>query len=377
VPAHGSRRLRALDAVPGPAFLDALDEAWAAGDAVLPMAPDAGRAESLRVLEAARVDESVDDGDALVLATSGSTAAKKAVVLGHAALTASAEAAMVRLGLDPNDAWLSCLPWHHIAGLQVALRARHWRIPLVVHERFDVRRIAEERQATLVSLVPTQLVRLLDSDVDLARFRVVLLGGAPASAGLLARASRAGVPVVTTYGMTETCGGCVYDGVPLDGVDADLEPDGRIRLRGPVLMSGYRLRPELTAEALATGWFRTSDLGHMEGDRLVIDGRVDDVINTGGVKVAANAVAAAIAEHPDVHDVVVLGVPDQEWGQRVVAFVVTNVGRDLLAELRTWVADRLGSSAAPRAVFAAAELPMLASGKPDRAALLALADPGR
>ena len=372
MPARGSGSLRALDAVPGAAFLDEVEDAWAGGDAVLPMDPAATSAEAFWVLEAARIDLPVEAGDALVITTSGSTARKKAVVLGHRALAASADATRERIGVDANDRWLSCLPWHHIAGLQVGLRARRWQVPLVVHDRFDVERVRAERAATLVSLVPTQLARLLDAGVDLSGFRVVLLGGAPPSPSLLDRARGAGAPVVVTYGMTETCGGCVYDGVPLETVDVELETDGRIRLRGPMLMSGYRVDWDGTSAMTDDGCFRTSDLGRWVDGRLVVDGRIDDVINTGGVKVSPTAVAEVIAEHPAVAEVVVLGVPDEEWGQRVHAFVVARASVPSLDELRSTVAARLGQAAAPRSVSVLAELPMLASGKPDRAALLSL-----
>ena len=327
-----------------------------------PAAPDAVRAA---VLAAMRPEEPVDDGTALVVTTSGSTGAPKGVVLGHAALDASVRASAERIGIAADDVWLSCLPWHHIAGLQVLLRARRAGARLVVHERFDVARFAEERDATLVSLVPTQLSRLLDAGVPFDRYREVLLGGAAASPGLLDRARAAGVPVVMTYGMSETCGGCVYDGVPLAGVDVRTGADGVVELRGPMLMSGYRLDPARTAEAIVDGWFRTADLGEWDGSRLVVRGRRDDVIVTGGENVVAGEVSAALAAHPDVAEALVVGVPDDEWGSRVAALVVPVDEQPTVEELRGWVRDRLGAAAAPRQVLVVAELPVLATGKPD------------
>jgi len=318
-------------------------------------------------------DAGVDDDVALVIATSGSTGDAKGAELSHAALDASADATMNRIGLRDDDRWLACLPWHHIGGLQVLLRARRFGTPLVVHETFDVARVAAEDAVTLVSLVPTQLLRLLDAGVDLRRFRAILLGGAPAPVSLLERAAAAGARVVTTYGMSETCGGCVYDGEPLDGVEVALGSDGRIRLRGPMLMQRYRLRPDLTADALRDGWLVTNDLGHLDDDgRLHVDGRVDDVVVTGGENVVTSAVAARLAEHPLVRDAAVTGVADAEWGQRLVAVVVPVGAPPTLPQLRAWCAQTLAPAAQPRQLVLVDALPLLASGKPDRLAVAAL-----
>jgi O-succinylbenzoic acid--CoA ligase len=249
---------------------------------------------------------------------------------------------------------------------------------VVVHERFDVDRFAAEPDVTLVSLVPTQLTKLLDAGVDLGRFRVILLGGAAATPHLLRRAAAAGAPVVTTYGMSETAGGCVYDGRPLTGVDVALDPDGRIRMRGPMLMSGYRGEPELTAATLVDGWLVTPDAGYWDtgyrdGDRLVVSGRLDDVIVSGGENVSAAAVAGCLVEHPSISDAVVVGVPDEQWGQRVVAVVATVGAAPALPELQSWVRDRQPEAAVPRALVVVDDIPRLSSGKPDRLAVQALA----
>ena len=310
-------------------------------------------------------------GLAVVIATSGSTGEPKGVELSHAALAASADATIDRIGLQPDDRWLSCLPWHHIAGLQVLLRARRFGTPLTVHGGFDVERVATETDVTLVSLVPTQLSRLLDAKVDLSRFRVILLGGAAAPRSLLTRAAEAGARVVTTYGMSETCGGCVYDGRPLRHVDVRIRADGRVALRGPMLMSGYRLRPDLTAQALADGWLVTNDVGEMHDGRLAVTGRADDVIITGGENVSADAVADVLNGHPDIDDVAVIGVDDDEWGQRVVAVIVSSAPPPI-ADLRTWCASALSPAARPQQLVVVAELPRLAPGKLDRPALRAL-----
>jgi O-succinylbenzoic acid--CoA ligase len=255
------------------------------------------------------------------------------------------------------------------------LRSRLLGIPLVVHERFDVGRFATT-EATLTSLVPTQLLGLLDAGVDLSRFRVILLGGAAAPADLLARARDAGAPIVTTYGMSETAGGCVYDGLPLDGVELRIEPDGRVAIRGPMLMSGYRCRSDLTAAAVSDGWLLTADLAERDdAGRVRVTGRYDDVIITGGENVDPAVVAAVLARHPAVREVVVVGVPDERWGERVVAVVVAAEALPTLGELRRWCRE-LPVAARPRGVVSVARMPTLALGKPDRLALRRLAETG-
>jgi o-succinylbenzoate---CoA ligase len=212
----------------------------------------------------------------------------------------------------------------------------------------------------------------------------VLLGGAAATADLLAEARAGGWPVVTTYGMSETCGGCVYDGVPLGGVSAAPDEEGRIVVAGPVLFSRYRLQPELTravltGSGLTGGSFLTADLGYQSPDgRLVIRGRVDDVITTGGEKVVPGEVEAVLGTSPLVTDVVVVGVPDAEWGEQVTAFVVpADPARPPgLDDLRSIVRQALSARAAPRKVFVMPVFPQLPSGKPDRAALRASAQDG-
>jgi O-succinylbenzoic acid--CoA ligase len=281
------------------------------------------------------------------------------------------------VGARPGERWLCCLPATHVAGLQVLVRSLVSGTEPVLAERADAETVATSGCAH-VSLVPTQLQRLLAPDVDtstpLTGFSSVLLGGAAAPAALLDAARAAGVPVVTTYGMTETCGGCVYDGVPLDGVQvairdddlSDAEP-ARIWIGGPVLFSGYRGSQDDSA-ALADGWFRTGDLGRLDSSgRLTVRGRADDVINTGGHKVVPGEVAAALRTCPGVKDVAVVGQPDPEWGERVIAVVVPADPADppALELLRLHVRDRLPRYAAPSRIVIVDAVPMLPSGKHD------------
>jgi O-succinylbenzoic acid--CoA ligase len=319
-------------------------------------------------------EDPLEAGADLVVVTSGSTGGGRAVLLSADALTASATATHDRLG-GPG-AWLLALPVSAIAGLQVLCRS--------VLAGEPVTRIADgERLGTAVArmpagrrytaLVPTQLRRFLDSDPDGLRvLDAVLVGGAATDPALLARARDAGVAVVTTYGMTETAGGCVYDGRPLDGVRVRVT-DGGVELAGPVLALGYRLDPAATAASFADGWFRTRDAGTLDDGVLTVTGRLDDVVISGGVNVSPAAVEAALRDHPAVADAVGCGRPDPEGGQRVVAAVVARRGAaPQLAELRAWVTDRLGAPAAPRQVHQLHEIPLLHTGKPDRRAVAAL-----
>jgi len=308
---------------------------------------------------------------AVVIATSGSTGVPKGAQLSAEALLASASASLRRLDAAAGERWLCCLPPSHVSGLQVLVRSLLGGTEPIVHDGFSPEDVLSSG-ADHVSLVPTQLRRLLQVNSTplrrLSTVKTVLLGGAAAPPGLLTAARAAGARVVTTYGMSETCGGCVYDGEPLDGVGIAVGDDSRIRLSGPVLFSGYRLRPDLTEAARDGGWFLTSDLGALEGGRLRVLGRADDVINTGGEKVVAAAVAAVLAEHPAIVDVAVVGRPDPDWGERVVAVVVSS-SPPSLAELRAFAKERLPAYAAPADLVVVTEIPLLANGKPDLAAL--------
>ncbi|MFI7580600.1 AMP-binding protein [Kocuria kalidii] len=352
------------------------------------------------------------EGPAVVVRTSGSTGRAKRTVLTRDALAASSMATAVRTG--GVGQWLLALPAHHVAGLQVLVRSLYAGTDPVVLDpaaRFTPEGFAAAAEelkdpVRFTSLVPTQLQRILeppsgvrngDAVSALKSFHAVLLGGSAAPPRLLAAARAADVRVVTTYGMSETCGGCVYDGVPLDGVSVHVgtagsdddaprpgEPGpvrpGRIWLGGAVVAAGYAGDPAQTAqhfrEAAGTRWYRTDDLGVLSpGGVLTVHGRVDDVVNTGGVKVAAGLVGAALAGHPAVRQALVLGVPDAEWGQAVGAAVVAAPGTDrerLRAELEESVRAEHGAAAVPRRWAWPDELPLLPTGKPDRAAVARL-----
>jgi len=312
---------------------------------------------------------------AVVIATSGSTGVPKGVQLSASALTSSAAASLRRIGAGPGERWLCCLPTFHISGIGVLVRSLLTGTDPVVTSSVSPDVLAASGCAH-VSLVPTQLRRLLNGGVGPGMVRTVLLGGAAAAGALLEEARGSGWHVITTYGMSETCGGCVYDGVPLDNVEVRVDGDERIDIRGPVLFSGYLGQPELTNAALADGWFHTSDLGQWRDDgRLAVRGRSDDVINTGGEKVVPGEVEAVLGTCDGVADVVVVGLPDPEWGEAVTAFVVAANPADPpgLEELRRDVRRAISGYAAPKRLVFVSEFPLLPSGKPDKAALRRIA----
>jgi len=324
------------------------------------------------ILALLRKWDAADDPAPLSVETSGSTGTPKRVLLSRAAMRASADATHARLG--GAGQWLLNLPPSYVAGLQVLFRSvRAGTDPVVQDGSFEEAAAAMTGARRYVSLVPTQLVRLLDGDA-LSGFDTVLVGGARLDPVLRARALDAGVRVVSTYGMSETCGGCVYDGRPLDGVAVKIGADARVRIGGPVVFTGYDGQPELTAAAKEGDWFVTQDLGRIDHDGLLeVAGRVDDVVISGGVNVPAPAVAARLRAHPDVRDAEVVGVPDPEWGQAVVAVLVGDVPLD---DVRAWVAAEHPRAWAPRRVVPVAALPLLPNGKVDRLAVERIAAGG-
>jgi len=354
-----------LDGTTGVADLvDALRAALAGGPAVLPVSAVDPRLGELRRRLAP--EEPVEPGTAVVVATSGSTGEAKGVVLSAAALRASAAATHARLG-GPGR-WLLALPAQHIAGIQVIVRSLLSGVePAVLKQGQTFAEVPDD--VRYVSLVPTQLARLTDPRV-LRRFDAVLVGGAAAAKPLVTRALDAGVRVVTTYGMSETAGGCVYDGVPLAGVRVRIV-DGVVELAGPMLATGYRLSP---SDAFVDGWFRTSDLGVFQDGVLEVLGRADFVINTGGVKVSPTAVEAVLTGQPGVAEVCVVDLRDAQWGQVVAAVVVpVDPARPPLADALTGaVRAALGAPAVPKVVRFASDLPLLGPGKVDRSGVRAL-----
>ena len=360
-----------LRAVEEHELASALGAALDGGAPVAPLPPDP--VERARALPALALDRPADPGAAVVVLSSGSTGEPKAVVLSGAAIRAGATATHDRLG-GPGH-WLLPLPRHYVAGLMVLARA-HLAGTQVVPLARDLANLPTVDLAAgrhYLSVVPTQLVRALERPElveALAGLDAVLVGGGAADAALLGRARAAGIPCVTTYGMSETCGGCVYDGVPLDGVDVQVDADGRISIGGPVLLSGYRGRPDLTAEVLGTGRLRTADRGAWATDadgipRLRVLGRVDDVVVSGGYNVDLAAVEQRAQAWParGAAEVVVVAVPHPEWGVEVVAVADAPLPHD---GLTAWVRAELPVFAAPRRLVVLDRLPRTPSGKVDR-----------
>ena len=346
---------------PAPAAADAVRRAWDASRPVLVLDPRAPAAERERLLDRLAPDQPVTPDVGAVVVTSGTAGEPRGVELTWDGLMSSAVAVTVALEAGAGDRWLCCLPIHHVGGL--AIVARSWALgtPLDVLPGFDVDAVARSG-ATLVSLVPVMARRLVDAGVDLgSTFRRVLLGGGPIPPDL---------PGVRGYGLTETWGGVVYDGVPLAGVDVRLGDDDEIQIHGSMVMKGYRLAPDDTDAAFADHRFlRTGDAGRFDADgRLHVVDRLRDLVITGGVNVSPSEVEAVLAAHPAVADVTVAGRPDPEWGERVVAYVVPAdpSAPPTADDLRSFARDQLSPAKLPREVVLIDAVPRTSGGKPIR-----------
>lgn len=378
-----------------------------AGAAIAPMpAGPAGYLQSL--LAAIRPDDDQapleSDDVAVVLASSGSTGKPRGILLSGANLIQACHATDSRLGGPAR--WVLAIPTYHVGGFQLLVRAHLSGIPVIPLESLGsgsgfsptefanateaARNVSDADGAPLrVSLVPTQLARILDSGpgaaASLAYYDTILLGGAAAPPGLITRAKSIGAKIVTTYGMTETTGGCVYDGKPLAGTTIRIvNPDslgvGQIAISGPTIAQGYRLLPEDTEAIFVDGELLTSDNGYIHDDgTLVVTGRVDDVVQVGGISVALSQVEALTSSLPDVSEAVVVATPDENWGAKIAAFVIAHPESSLSPAARQEsivraVAEQLGNEARPRVIIELDQLPSLPSNKVDRVQLRKLAE---
>lgn len=382
-----TRGLRVVDSSRPEEVFAALREALTgSGDAAVPR-PGGGGADSWPA-----PGERVAQNVALVIETSGSTGVPKRVALSADALLASAAASAGAVG--GQGQWLLALPTHYVAGAQVLVRSLAAETEPVSYGdgHFDPERFAAlagelSHDLRYTSLVPVQLARLVDSAEAgsravaqaLRRFDAVLVGGQALSPTLRERAEAIGARLVTTYGSSETAGGCVYDGVPI-GTTVARAVDGLLEISGPVLAEGYLGDPERTAaafhEADGVRWYRTGDLGEVAADgRVTVFGRSDNVIISGGEKVLLDAVERAVQHVPGLGGAVVVGVAHPEWGQVPVVVTERSSGgvRVELPALRRLVGEQLGRAAAPARIVEVDLLPRLASGKPDRVALARIA----
>jgi o-succinylbenzoate---CoA ligase len=299
------------------------------------------------------------DAPAIVVHTSGTTAGPRAVELTYGNWLWSALGSAVALGVDRADKWLCTLPLAHVGGLSILVRSVVYATTAILHERFDVEAAADElaTRATLVSVVPTTLARLLDAGLrHPPALRAALVGGAPIPPALLERAADAGVPAVATYGLTEACSQVTTGGPPLFCTRV------RIGAAREILVAGPTVAPAAVA---ADGWLHTGDEGAIDAEgNLAVTGRAGDTIITGGENVAPAEVEAVLASHPAVAEAAVHGAPDPHWGERVVATVVLRAGHTATEDdLRGYCRVRLAGYMVPRAVRFAPELPKTVSGK--------------
>ncbi|HEY9276509.1 MAG TPA: AMP-binding protein [Candidatus Nanopelagicaceae bacterium] len=303
-------------------------------------------------LSTAPLPTSVSPDVALVVMTSGSTGAPKSVALSSRALIANARATHKFIGANVGDRWSLLLPTTHIAGLNVLIRSIELgTIPVTI-----------ENSADFTAIVPTQLHRALTSDSRLFNHlkgcRAILVGGAPLSEELRKLASGRGLNIVTTYGTTETCGGVVYNGIALEGIEFKLK-DGRIAIKGPQLASGY-LESELPMD---DGWFITSDLGEIQDGKLIVLGRIDDQIISGGEKISLSAIESYLQNEFANQEIVAFGKADPEWGEKLCIATTQALSIDAVS---TKLKSKFGSHVSPKEVHTVRAIPYLSIGKPDR-----------
>ena len=307
----------------------------------------------------------------VVVGTSGSSGVAKEVGLSRLALVTSAQSANKYLGAQPGHMWSLLLPLTHIAGINILTRSLE-----LGTESVDLRNWSGVYPTVdFTAIVPTQLFAALNGDGNLLKHltdsKAVLVGGAPLADEILIQAQHAGINVVTTYGMTETCGGCIYNGQPLEGVEIEISHDKQISIKGSVLADTYIGNESLWKESFSNGWFKTSDLGHMHQGKLLLEGRSDDVIISGGENISLSAIELALGSHFKKNFFAAFSLKDPQWGE---SLHVAIAGNETLAEKEVvdFLSDKFGAFAKPKGFLKINELPMIGIGKVDRAALAQL-----
>lgn len=396
--AGGARRggTVALTMAPGIEKVVLVHALMKAGAVLMPLSDRLAPAERAAAIEAGRVDldiggpadlggaeadmpllgeHDMDEFHCRIL-TSGSTGPPRTVALTYGNHLFSAMGSAFNIGMEPTDRWLCALPMSHISGLSILMRSVIYGTGMVLHDRFDSDRIARslvDDGVTVISLVATMLRRLLDDGVDLSATRAVLVGGGPVPRDVLEEALAAGAPVVQTYGMTETCSQVTT--LTVEDAERKIGSAGRplltshLRIEdGEILVQGPTVSPEVID---SDGWLRTGDLGRIDEEGfLFVEGRADSMIITGGENVRPEEVESVLREHPGIEDAAVLGLPDPEWQQKVVAMVVLAEGRAVeLAEVIAHCTRRLAPHKAPKQIVEVDELPRTPSGKLRRSGL--------
>jgi O-succinylbenzoic acid--CoA ligase len=385
VTVQGHRRaapgeLVAVDVPPGEVWLDILADLWWRGVSVFPIDNRLTVREKRVLIDIARPSLLVGpDGDtvfpdvgvtdpetaAVVVATSGTSGPPRLAELSRAAVEGAIERSNAAIEVTVDTPWLAVLTPAHVGGLLVYLRAAIFDTPVAAHERFDPAALAGQGPACS-SVVPTMMARLIGSEARLDGITLVV-GAAPVDRAIRDQAQLRGARVFQTYGMTETCGGAAYDGVPIADVEIRISTSGGIEIRSPMLFTGYRHDPQATADAFSLdGWFRTKDLGALDGDGLLtVVGRADDAIRTGGETVWPAEVEAVLRAHPAVADVAVAGRPDPEWGSHVAAWVVpaSTGAPPSLETLRAHCREHLARFKVPKTIAIVTSLPKTATGK--------------
>lgn len=376
-----------VDLPPGPAWVELVNRLWLEEVPFLPIDHRLSDRERRAIVDRARPHfvrdvggetllggaAPVAPGVAIVMPTSGTAGAPKLVELHRVAVVVAVSRSAKRLGATPGAPWICPLTPAHIGGLLVLLRGAILGAPVTMHERFDPERLVHDGEgAAFVSVVPAMVRRLVAADLGLHGL-TLLVGGDGIDDETAAVARARGARVVTTYGLTETCGGFTYDGMPLEGMEVRLGAQDAIEVSGSTVMEGYRLDPAATGRAFTTdGWLKTGDLGAIDDEgRLSVHGRSDHVIRTGAEKVWPEEIERALASHLKVRDVAVAGSPDPEWGMHVTAFVVPARVDDppSLEELRVHGAEQLARFKLPRELHLVEEIPRTSTGKVRRHAL--------